>query len=459
MKICVADDESEVRLSIIQKIRSVAPEAEVYDVGFGLSALKGINAVVPDVAFLDIRMPEMNGLELLAEVRRNHPQVKLVMLTGYQEFEYARQALQLGASDFLLKPADRDHLKRIVREASAELNQSFLEDMEACRPWLDASFLAMEGLECRRADCWFDSSVMKRIRFWQREAESLSREESEEAICVFNVRSDTAAAVLIAKRSIPGTFAGREEFREAFLREWDKWESARFFGDTPSRPRLPSSAASLALQQIRTELLVLSRAFDLGRLKAKLSEWAAIVSQLELKLLRKECALLMGLLEEGFVHSDTVLMLEEDKIQYWLSWVRQFRTWTDLVARIRELIAEATRALKELKEEAALGGGIVEQAMAHIRKSSYSDLSLENVASAIGVHPVTLSRMFKQKIGVNFVQYLTRHRLEHARQMLISSNKTVREIAEEIGYSDYRYFCSLFKKESGFLPREYRNLD
>jgi Response regulator containing CheY-like receiver domain and AraC-type DNA-binding domain len=317
----------------------------------------------------------------------------------------------------------------------------------------------MEGLECRRADCWFDSSVMKRIRFWQREAESLSREESEEAICVFNVRSDTAAAVLIAKRSIPGTFAGREEFREAFLREWDKWESARFFGDTPSRPRLPSSAASLALQQIRTELLVLSRAFDLGRLKAKLSEWAAIVSQLELKLLRKECALLMGLLEEGFVHSDTVLMLEEDKIQYWLSWVRQFRTWTDLVARIRELIAEATRALKELKEEAALGGGIVEQAMAHIRKSSYSDLSLENVASAIGVHPVTLSRMFKQKIGVNFVQYLTRHRLEHARQMLISSNKTVREIAEEIGYSDYRYFCSLFKKESGFLPREYRNLD
>lgn len=83
-------------------------------------------------------------------------------------------------------------------------------------------------------------------------------------------------------------------------------------------------------------------------------------------------------------------------------------------------------------------------------------MSLESIADVVGVHPVTLSRIFKQQTGMNFVRYLVRSRLQHAQSLLLKTDKKINEISEEVGYVDYRYFRTLFKKEFGCTPSEYR---
>jgi YesN/AraC family two-component response regulator len=72
------------------------------------------------------------------------------------------------------------------------------------------------------------------------------------------------------------------------------------------------------------------------------------------------------------------------------------------------------------------------------------------------VHSVTLSRIFKQQTGMNFVKYVVRCRLKRAQHLLLKTDKKIDEISEEIGYIDYRYFRNLFKKEFGLTPSEYR---
>jgi len=454
LKVCIADDEAEVRRSIIQKIRSVEPEAEIYDVGFGRSALRGICDVDPDLAFLDIRMPEMDGLELLAEVRRNSLRARLVMLSGYHEFEYARRALQLGAMDYLLKPADREQLGRIMREVKSDMDRRLLSDLKAAvREW-DGSPIRILDAQAYRAGVWFDPGTFKKVRFAPRGTEDALMEQiRERAVCAFYPNEHTFAAIYQEDVPVPGAFTDKEAFPRVFLKEWERWEASRFFADSPRRHLLPQSDLAKRLHESASRVLSHARAGRLGELEDGLDEWRTYAEQLELPALRKEAAHLMALLDEGLANAHDVVVLEDDKIRYWSRWLLSSPTWDQMAERIRELVLASVQALRSLEEET----NVVEQTAAVIRQTPYSQLNLESVAASVGVHPVTLSRLFKKETGMNFVQHLTRYRLEQARSLLISSKKTVKEIAEEVGYSDYRYFCTLFKKEFGTLPRTYRN--
>ena len=88
----------------------------------GKQALQDIRERKPDIVLTDIRMPYMDGLELIAKIREIQPECRIVILTGYGEFEYAQTAIRFGVSDFLLKPIDISDLCRILRHIVQELD-------------------------------------------------------------------------------------------------------------------------------------------------------------------------------------------------------------------------------------------------------------------------------------------------------------------------------------------------
>ena len=84
----------------------------------------------PDVVITDIRMPKINGLELIAMTREIHKNMKFVVISGYKEFEYAHQALQYGVEDYLLKPVNEEELNRVLKKISDELTVQWRSERE-----------------------------------------------------------------------------------------------------------------------------------------------------------------------------------------------------------------------------------------------------------------------------------------------------------------------------------------
>ena len=122
-RVILVDDE---RL-IIRGLSSVVPWAELgcevagvaYD---GKSGLEMIRSLKPDIVMTDIRMPNMDGLTMLAAIRSEYPRIQTAVLTAYRDFDYARQALTLGVCRYLLKPSNLDELKETVRLMASRLD-------------------------------------------------------------------------------------------------------------------------------------------------------------------------------------------------------------------------------------------------------------------------------------------------------------------------------------------------
>ena len=113
-RIILVDDEEEVRKSIIRKIDWQAVGFTVVgDAENGEDALEKIEALEPDVVLTDIRMPYMDGLTLAEKIRQRYPSMKIVIFSGYDDFDYAKRAIKLNVTEYILKPVNVEELTAI----------------------------------------------------------------------------------------------------------------------------------------------------------------------------------------------------------------------------------------------------------------------------------------------------------------------------------------------------------
>ncbi len=123
-RIILIDDEEEVRKSIIRTIRwQEAGFCVVGDAENGQDAIEKIEAMEPDVILTDIRMPYMDGLTLAERVRQRYPSMKIVIFSGYDDFEYAKQAIKLNVTEYILKPVNVEEMTAILKRIKTNLDQ------------------------------------------------------------------------------------------------------------------------------------------------------------------------------------------------------------------------------------------------------------------------------------------------------------------------------------------------
>ncbi|SFF88497.1 Response regulator receiver domain-containing protein [Planifilum fulgidum] len=167
LKMIIVDDEPVIckglRLTIPWHELGVRVVGEAHN---GKQALRLAEKHDVDLVLTDVKMPEMDGLALAEALRRERPQVRIVMISGYDEFEYARQALRLGVEDYLLKPVDIDELwqlvKRLAHERRKELDEEREEQKEALTRWVMSQILSLPAPETGRKERYF-----RRVRgFW-----------------------------------------------------------------------------------------------------------------------------------------------------------------------------------------------------------------------------------------------------------------------------------------------------
>ena len=129
LKLVIAEDEDIIRMGLVQTIDWQAMEVElVGEAADGMEALEQVKKLQPDVLLTDIRMPRLSGLELADKVLAMGQRTRVVFLTSYAEFDYAREALRLQAVDYLLKPVEEEELVRVMQNIAKDLaNQAELE--------------------------------------------------------------------------------------------------------------------------------------------------------------------------------------------------------------------------------------------------------------------------------------------------------------------------------------------
>ena len=136
-RILIADDEKIERAGIRFLLDQMGQEFEIFEAVNGKEALEWLEQNQADILITDVKMPFVNGIELLEQATKRCPDMKKVIFSGYGEFEYARQAMRFGVEEYILKPVDPEEFKRVMEKAAADLDS---EKREESRKAAEGSF-------------------------------------------------------------------------------------------------------------------------------------------------------------------------------------------------------------------------------------------------------------------------------------------------------------------------------
>ena len=483
IRVMIVDDDNLARMYLRQIIDWEKEGcALVGDAQNGRQALERAAALAPDIILTDISMPVMDGVELIRTLREQSCPARIAVLSCHDEFEYVKEAMRLGADEYVLKNTlDADGLRALLKTLSADLEKSRaareqqkkLMDLaaEGSRSVLrDAVRRLREGaLDYETQKALLEQSGVS-LPFYQcaavlvqpcKSMEVLGRYAAQNGACSVE---DGEACVLLLKDLTGISSAGAQ--RDAL---------ARFAADLPLEGSVAAVSGLCAgdgglTRAIEQAQQAMKNAFY-GKMQCRYDELPAFADALP-----EQSAQALALAQQPACNAEKFASLftaaldmierapvEPHAVRGWISRLDeacgqpqavQAKTLADCRARL----AFYQRVLAERAQRSALQAAnpAVAQAVAYIRAHFAEPISLAQVADEVALNPTYLSFVFKRDTGVNFSEYLLACRLDEVKRRLQETTLPIKDVAEAAGFLDYRHFCKLFKKEIGLRPADFR---
>ena len=482
--ILIADDmPMQVRM-LESHLRAVRPNDVIWTACNGTEALQIVQENQIDLFLSDIRMPQLDGLALLRQVRRISPATQVVFITGYALFEYAHEALQQGAADFLVKPVDFGELdakmilleKEMLRkkeETSLRLQQ---ERRFALSKWRSESYEALTEDEQAILRNDFRSGWMLEVYFsadgtplLEPFCKDLDAFLGKPCILLPQNRNQFRHAVMILQGEVC-----RQEDLLHYLQQWNSrqdmriglssWQADLVAAGTLVQ-QLCHQAADLAFYDCKRVVLQstlrmvgtpsLPTPDDFFRMCSLLDDKHQEPLKDVLSLLRRQQPDVAQLLEQTVLCFAQVADLADiDFVECrrnLASELRCIQTWDAYQAIFHCYAEEMHQKLMLLDIDP------VQSCVKYLWQHYGEPLSLNDMAQRAHMSPSYFSSLFKKRVGSGFVDYLTEIRLESAAEALLKyRDATVNAIAEACGYVDARYFVRQFQKRYGMTPTLYR---
>jgi two-component system response regulator YesN len=504
-RILVVDDERPVVEGVSHIVRrDLSEEFEVVgSASTGREAIEMAVALSPDIVLMDVRMPGVSGLEAIREIRKRGSSSAFILVTAYERFDIAREAVELGVLDYLLKPVSKDRLALSLRAASLLLDRKLeierreiehREREEGMRAFVETAFLQLLMLG--------DRSIPETERYGT-------------ALGITDPFALVAAAAFFPPK---GALDPEGEARAAHeaLKLTLRYKTRAFAGPLVSGvcvvflPLHNETEAASAVSDLR-DAIETSHSPELARGRIRLG-FGSVRPFAEVAVSWTEAlADLLG--GEGGVDASASLSAESfdvdvDFLEALLSSSpeRAAQAFERLVGPLRSLPspprAQAYRvailfgqAARELRRLGLLSGSEIAAAMdledirsapsvgalelaARSRLSSLAaasargnrrstplgaaidslkenfskPITLELVAEEIGISPGRLSRLFVEETGKGFSDFLIDYRIEMAKELLRLPGAAIKQVSAACGYADPNYFSRLFKKVTGLTP-------
>lgn len=495
MKVIIADDEYLVRASLKSMIQELDIPVDIAgEASNGEEMVRLVKDHNPDIAFVDIRMPKLNGLEAIKIARNNSPNTQWIILTGFSEFDYAKESIRLGASGYLLKPASPEELREVfdnqlkrTRETISILNKDFENELIALANDLSTisddagpGFISKARFLC--SIFIFDSCLNENrkselhMKFYKAVRSMINDSSTTDVrIALFPMPNGELATVGAwdPKNSEQARNVIKIYFEEitAAVREF----SADRFSITLLQSDECSSLEMLHkrmyqlqnLSPLRTvnscsrrytieELAQLyktepSEVLELSNLLIKLAaayrekaylNYIKTLEDIEKIILSSklsDCSIIKTMAE--FLLNTVNCRIDTDM---------EPKTWMKTLREHGEVL------LAESLKEDNQAPDAVSQVIAFIDGSYMLDISIGQIAEQLNITPNYLSSLFHKKTGTTFMKYLTKVRMLKAKELLANPGMQVQQAAEKVGYYSTRHFTKLFKEFYGYYPSECR---
>lgn len=505
MKLLIVDDEPIERDGMQAILQKAYPNLDIKQAKNGKVAIEIADQFKPDLIMMDIMMPGMTGLEAVEIISAKNPTIKFVMVTAFDMFDFARQALKLGVKDYLLKPSKASEIVatvgRVMKQSELEHN-SFAMSKSQQESMLKALTLVetdvvtqllfdhvhevhidmlLEMLDIRSTNEKFVlllllpagsekhySAVKEKVRqtgsgwvgaLYGRQLPIIvfrNKDKSfrSQAIALANEilsiakKSDEQAEWFIGIGNECGSLDQiRQSYQESLIATMDTTLAVkyRFYSDVPAmNNEVDGELAKLQEKEF----------FD----QIRLGQWDQIRSSVMDLILRyeNEGALLLQTQQRvqeilwitTRVMSEMGIETEPPFYSFQAHDYRQLRSETD------NLLERLKRSYDEHYDRVEVDK--IHQVKQYIIEHSHKDISLDALGRKVDLSPIYISKMFKEKLGINYIDFLTECRIEKAKKLLGDPEISLKEITFEVGYHEPNYFSKVFKKMCGVSPKDYR---
>ena len=372
-----------------------------------------------DIVISDVNMPDKTGLEMIGEMKELLPNAYYILLSGYQEFDYVKKAMNLNVVDYLVKPVDKVELERLLEKIASQLGEQSHE------PEILSQQLDEEA---------FKAHLSQKENWWI----GLSKEKQGNFVIPYYVLGQDWQIVL-ADQEFEGLLV--MPFEAPYQVNFEKWkfnvEKALFYGTV----NLDQSESLFSyyepiyrviiqgnLQQIIEELTLLEK------IVIENTPRVSITKQLFTQFVMDVFHL--------FEH------LKADDMTDIVKNIHAITTFEDLVAYTKE-------TLTSFFGQYRMNENVV-SVLEVIGRDYKKELSLKDISKDLFINPVYLGQLLKKETNSTFAELLNKQRIKAAQQLLLSTNDSIEDICYTVGYSNVGYFYKVFRKLCGKSPKAYR---
>ena len=410
MNILLVDDDKIIRMGLAKMIKRLFEDKHevIYNFQNGAVAFDYIKKNKVDLVITDIKMPVMTGNELIEKaVNELKNPLMFIVLSGYDEFTYVRDTMKLGAFNYLLKPLKQDELKKVIEEVELKIKENSKKEK-----------ILNKSIEILRKD------FFKNILFSTSDNLKINKSLLE------NIQMDENKKYKLLILDRNKTIENQKDLVITFLKELiEKFSNLNYLTFKVEKNIYIIFYFESTSEDITNNLCKAlnekAKIFLESNLNVYIFEETMDISKLreQVKNFKKIC--------------NNIVNNREYKI-YNLSLNKEFMNTLEK----NDLQTNLT-AIKLAKE--------------YIIKNFNKNITLKEVADSVFLSQNYLSELFKKELNEGFYDFLSNYRINVSKQLLLTTNLKVYEIAERVGYNDSISFGRAFKKITGTTPNGFRN--
>lgn len=481
MRVLVVEDEKLIRQGIKTMIQKSSVQVEeVLECKNGEEALAILEREKIDIVFTDIRMPKMNGIELIKNIYNRLDKPEVVIISGYDDFAYAVEVLKWGAQEYVLKPVHRDDIGRILtklekiverKKDTMQKEKDFKSLQEQMLKYIliNKSITAEEfrriksamsgellGNASYKVYCWFSKESEE---VFGKEEEALYLDDIEGyKVLIAKVGIESEVLEKLSKVQVIGVSGvrlGLKELRqgyteayrsrsEAYLNEKKLVCFEEIKGNRHSakidETYIVKFVQQLGADKIEESEMPLSKLF----LSYDLREIGPYAFEETLKT-----TLLMITETYQAVIESRQLLNEDLKNCFWHESLKQYKQLFD--EYVRSVNLHVLQEHEDFKSKQK-----IKEALEYINANYSKNLNMAVVSNHVSMNYSFFSQIFKEYTGMNFVNYIKEVRINKSKQLLADTEEKVASIGQLVGYENEKHFMKAFKSVMGVSPTEYR---